>query len=48
MSLKLMNFLFFPFFAQLDECLEKGVHFSSEAHPKTGDEKEQEELGELS
>lgn len=33
MSFKFMDFLFFPF-AQLDESLEKGLHFSSEAHPK--------------
>lgn len=26
-----MDFLLFPFFAQLDECLEKGMHFCSKA-----------------
>lgn len=33
MSFKFMDFLFFPF-AQLDEYLERGVRFSSEAQPK--------------
>lgn len=57
MSFKFMDFLLFPFFARLDECLEKGVHLRGEAYrrggmlkgmPKTRDQKEGGNPGELS
>jgi len=44
-----MDFLLFPLFAQLGECLEKGMYFSSKAGLKLETKKEVEgNLGELS
>ena len=48
-SFKCMDFLLFPLFAQLGECLEKGMYFSSKAGLKLETKKEVEgNLGELS
>lgn len=48
MPFKFMDFLFFHFFARLDEWLREGCALFLRGMPKTGDEKEQGELGEFS